>query len=145
MRFLAVNVGGVGITCVFDFVVNAHAPYRDFSVNGVLQDHNNITNITLQVGDDLSVVARAVGNVSVITADHDGSKFTCVTGFACNKHTHDVSNRYLNCFLSSPAQLSDSGKTLTISVNNMELKRFVITGGYILMYWCTGGAGIHEA
>ena len=117
------------------FVVNARAPYRDFFVNGVLQDdHNNITNITLQVGDDLSVVARAVGNVTVITADHDGSKFTCMTGFACNKHTrHDMSNRYLNCFLSSSAELNDSGKTLTISVNNMELKRFVITGGCFLM------------
>ena len=112
------------------FLVNAHAPYRDFFVNGVLQyDHKNIalTNITVQVGDELSVVARAFGNVTVITADHDG--FICVKGFACNQHTrHDVSNRYLRCFLSSPAELSDSGKTLTISVNNMELKRFVITG-----------------
>ena len=129
------------------FVVNARSRYRDFFVDGVLQDdHNNITNITLQVGDNLSVVVRAVSNVSVITADHDGSKFTCETGFACNKHTrHDVSNRYLNCFLSSPAELSDSGKTLTISVNNMELKRYVITGEYILMYWCMSGTGIHGA
>ena len=85
------------------------------------------------------MVARAVGNVTVITADHDGSKFTCMTGFACNKHTrHDVSNWYLDCFLSSPAELSDSGKTLTISVDNMELKRFVITGGcfQIPMHTC---------
>ena len=113
------------------FLVNAHAPYRDIFVNGVLEDDHNVTNITVQVGDDdLHVVARAVGNVTVITADHDGSKFTCVTGFACNKHTgHDVDNRYLHCFLSSPVELNDSGKTLTISVNNMELKKFVITGG----------------
>ena len=115
---------------VFLFVVNAHALYRDFLIyiNGVLEDGYNNTNITLQVGDNFSVLARAVGNVTVITAD--GSNFTCVTGFACNKHTrNDVDNRYLQCYLNSPAELNDNGRTLTISVNNVELKRFVISTG----------------
>ena len=127
--------------------MNAHALYRDFLVyvNGVLKDHNNNTNITLQVGDHFSVVARAVGNVTFITAN--GTNFTCVTGFACNNHTrNDVHNRYLNCYLNSPVEPSDSGKTLAISVNNVELKTFVITGECVLQHlivWVGGGMGRH--
>ena len=90
--------------------------------NGVLQNHYNSTNVTVdaRVGDHITVVARAIGNVSILNASDE--RFTCITGFACENHTRNyIDNRYLQCSLNSPAEPSDDGRTLTILLDDTEL------------------------
>ena len=59
----------------------------------------------------------------------DNSHFICATGFACNqRYNNGINNRYLKCSLRSPVLLSDNNRTLTISVDNVELEKFTITG-----------------
>ena len=112
-------------------VVQDKDGYRDFLIyiNGVLQYRYNSTNVTLDVGSNLTVVIRAVGlNVSVITAND--TRFTCKTGFACNQQYNldNVPNRYLQCSLRTPAKQSDNGRTLLFSIDDIEMISFAITG-----------------
>ena len=110
---------------ILQFIATDDMPYRDvlMYVNGVkvLQDHWNSTNVnvTLDVGDNIRLVIRAVGNVSVINASD--ARFTCVTGFACNRLTlHAVSNRYVQCSLRTPVEPTDDGRTLAVVIHNVE-------------------------
>ena len=83
----------------------------------------------MDVGSNLTLAVRAVGNVSVINASDE--RFICKTGFACNRETrNDVDNRYLQCSLRTPANINDNGRILTIMLDNMELNRFSLTGSY---------------
>ena len=102
--------------------------YRDFRIliNGLLQYYHNSTNVTLDVGSNLTVVVLAVGNVSVINASDP--RFICETEFACGHNPDGLSNRYLKCSLRTPAELSDNGRTLLVSIDNNEMMRFYITG-----------------
>ena len=86
--------------------------------NGVLQNRYNSTNVTVdaRVGDSISVVARAIGSVPLLTASDE--RFQCVTGFACAQH--NVGNRYMQCSFNSPAEASDDGRVLSILVDNEE-------------------------
>ena len=111
------------------FLASDDVPYRDAQVyiNHVWQDSQNSTNITLDVGDHVTVVVRAVGNVSVINASYRDERFVCRTHFACNSETlNDVHNRDLRCSLQS-AMLSDDGRTLVVVLDGMKWKRFIIT------------------
>ena len=111
------------------FLASDDIPYRDAKVyiNHVLQDSQNSTNITLDVGDNVTVVFRAVGNISVINTSHQGGRFICRTHFACNNETRsNVHNRRLQCSLHF-TELSDDGRTLVIVLDDREWKRFVIT------------------
>ena len=69
-----------------------------------------------RVGDSISVVARAIGSVPLLTASDE--RFQCVTGFACAQH--NVGNRYMQCSFNSPAEASDDGRVLSILVDNEE-------------------------
>ena len=117
-----------GTVSSYAVIVRENTVYRDFRIliNGVLQYYHNSTNVTLDVGNDLTVVVLAVGNVSVINASDQ--RFTCVTDFACKHNPDGLSNRYLKCSLRTPAELSDNGRTLVVSVDNTEVMRFSITG-----------------
>lgn len=109
------------------FVANDGKPYRDVLVfiNGVLQDLRNVTNISLNAGDNLTLAVQAVGNVAVINASDD--RFICKTGFACNSATRtDVENRYLQCSLRTPANESDDGRVLRITLDNTQLINITI-------------------
>ena len=104
-------------------------PYRDVQVyiNHVLQGSQNSTNITLGVGDNVTIVVRAVGNISVINASNQDERFVCRTHFACNSETRkNIHNRHLLCSLQS-AMLSDDGRTLVVILDGVEWNRFIIT------------------
>ena len=121
----------IGMVSSNAIVVTDKAVYRDFLIyiNGVLQYRYNSTNVTLDVGNNLTVVVRAVGlNVSVITAND--TRFTCKTGFACNQqyNLYNVPNRYLQCSLRTPAKKSDNDRTLLVSIDDVEMMSFAITG-----------------
>ena len=117
-----------GTVSSYAVIVREHSVYRDFRIliNGVLQYYHNNTNVTLDVGSDLTVVVLAVGNVSVINASD--RRFICVTDFACKHNPDGLSNRYLKCSLRTPAELNDNGRTLLVSIDNTEVMRFSITG-----------------
>ena len=103
-------------------------PYRDIKVyiNHVLQGSQNSTNITLGVGDNVTIVVRAVGNISVINASNQDERFVCRTHFACNTETRkNIHNRHLLCSLQS-AMLSDDGRTLVVILDGVEWNRFII-------------------
>ena len=105
--------------------------------NGVLQYHYNSTNVIVDacVGDNITVVARAFGNVSVLNASDE--RFTCITGFGCEKHTRNyIDNRYLQCSLNSPAEPSDDGRMLTILLDDTELITIRITCKLTLIVMC---------
>ena len=112
------------------FLASDDAPYRDVEVyiNHVLQGSKNSTNITLDVGDNVTIVIRAVGNISVISAGHRSERFICRTHFACNSETrNNIRNRYLQCSLKS-AELSDDGRTLEVELDNhVKWRSFIIT------------------
>lgn len=111
-------------------------------INHVLQGSQNSTNITLYVGDNVTVVILAVGNISVINASDQDEHFICRTHFACNNDTHNnVHNRRLQCSLQS-AKLSDDSRTLVVVLDDMEWKRFIITGEYILLLYCMYLCGV---
>ena len=75
----------------------------------------------------MTIVIRAVGNISVISAGHWSERFICRTHFACNSETRkNVRNRYLQCSLKS-AELSDDGRTLEVELDNVKWRRFIIT------------------
>ena len=104
-------------------------PYRDVQVyiNHVLQGSQNSTNITLGVGDNVTIVVRAVGNISVINASNQDERFVCRTHFACNSETRkNIHNRHLLCSLQS-AMLSDDGRTLVVILDGVGWNRFIIT------------------
>ena len=88
-------------------------------VNGVLQDRNNSTSFDLYVDDNITVIVVAVGNVSVISANEE--RFNCEIGFPCSDQSSEVADRYLNCSLGSPANMSDDGRVLRILLDNVEL------------------------
>ena len=111
--------------------VNDDTPYRDVLVyinNTWQQYHNNNTNITVHVGDSLTVVVRGVGNISMINANDP--RFICETNFACNMELSlsDVSNRGVECSLRTAAELSDNGRTLTVILDKMDQLNITITG-----------------
>ena len=87
-----------------------------------MQDrHNSSTNFALHVGDNITVFVLAVGNVSVINAS-DSERFICSTGFPCIvQPRNEVGNRYLECSLRAPANMSDDGRMLRIVLDGMEL------------------------
>ena len=121
----------IGMVSSNAIVVTDKDGYRDFLIyiNGVLQYRYDSINVTLDVGSNLTVVIRAVGqNVSVITAND--TRFTCETDFACNQQYNldSVPNRYLQCSLSTPAKPSDNGRTLMVSIDDIEMMSFAITG-----------------
>ena len=112
---------GRQINLILIYLANNDRPYRDVLVykNGVLQNSYNGTNVTVDahVGDSISVVVRAIGNVSALNASNE--RFRCFTSFACEQHTRsNVDNRYTQCTLSSPAEASDDGRVLSILVGN---------------------------
>ena len=117
-----------GTVSSYAVIVREHSVYRDFGIliNGVIQYYHNTTNVTLDVGNDLTVVLFAVGNVSVINASDQ--HFICVTDFACKHNPDGLSNHYLKCSLHTPAVLSDGGRTLLVAIDNTEMIRFCITG-----------------
>ena len=117
-----------GTVSNYAVIVKEHTVYRDFRIviDGVLQYYHNSTNVKLEVGSNLTVVVLAVGNVSVINASDP--RFTCETDFACTHNPDGLSNRYLNCSLRTPAELSDNGRTLSVSIDNLEMIRFSIAG-----------------
>ena len=89
--------------------------------NGVLRNHFNSTNVTVdaRVGDNISVVARAIGSVQVLTASDE--RFRCSTSFVCEQRTrNNVDNRYMQCTLNSPAEASDDGRVLSILIMDSE-------------------------
>ena len=111
--------------------VNDDIPYRDVLVyiNDTWQQyHNNNTNVTVHVGDSLTVVVRGVGNISTINATDP--RFICETHFACNMQLglSDVSNYGVECSLRTPAELSDNGRTLTVILDKMYQLNITITG-----------------
>ena len=111
-------------------------PYRDVQVyiNHVLQGNQNSTNITLGVGDNVTIVVRAIGNISVINASNEDERFVCRTHFACNNETvNNIRNHRLQCSLQS-TELCDDGRTLVVLLNDMEWKRFIITCECIVSY-----------
>ena len=118
-----------GTVSSYAVIVREHTMYKDFRIliNGVLQYYHNSTNVTIDMGSDLTVVVLAVGNVSVINASQD-RRFTCLTDFACKHNPNDLSNHYLKCSLRTPAELSDDGRTLVLSVDNTAVMRYSITG-----------------
>ena len=112
------------ISFILIYIANDDRPYRDVLVyiNGVLQNHYDSTNVTVdaRVGDSISVVARAIGNVSVLNATNEN--FQCKTGFACKQYSrNNVDNRYLQCSLNSSAEPIDVSRVLTILVDDTEL------------------------
>ena len=109
-------------------IVKDHTVYRDFRIliNGLLQYYHNSTNITLDVGSNLTVVVLAVGNVSVINVSDP--RFICETDFACSHNPDGLPNRYLKCSLRTPAELSDDGRSLLVSIDDNEMLRFSIAG-----------------
>lgn len=112
------------------FLASDDVPYRDVQIyiNHVLQGSQSSTNITIYVGDNVTVVVRAVGNISVISASDQDEHFICRTHFACNNDTrNNVHNLRLQCSLQS-AELSNDGRTLVVVLDDMEWKRFIITG-----------------
>ena len=104
-------------------------------VNGELQRGRGIDSepsITLDMGDNLTIAIEAVGNVSVI--DATGERFVCETGFACSGAIlYDGSNRYLQCSLPSPANISDDGMMLRVLIDNVQLTELTITGKWKLL------------
>ena len=85
-------------------------------------------NYTVGREDNLRIVIRAVGNVSVIKATSN-KRFTCTTMFTCNRKAlaiDYVPNRILQCSLHSPAKLGDNGGTLIVKIDNVELTRILI-------------------
>ena len=105
--------------------------------NGVLQNHYTSTNVTVDahVGDHITVVARAIGNVSFLNTSDE--RFTCITGFACEKNTRNyIDNHYLQCSLNSPAGPSDDGRMLTILLDDTELITIGITCKLMLIVMC---------
>ena len=117
-----------GTVSSYAVVLKDDIVYRDFRIliNGVLQYYHNSTNVTLDVGSNLTVIVLAVGNVSVINASDQ--RFICVTDFACKHNPDGLSNRYRKCSLRTPAELSDDGRTLLVSIDNTEIMRFSIAG-----------------
>ena len=117
-----------GTVSSYAVIVREHSVYRDFRIliNGVLQYYHNSTNVTLDVGSNLTVVVLAVGNVSVINVSD--SRFVCVTDLACKHNPDGLSSRYQKCSLRTPAELSDDGRTLLFSIDNTETMRFSIAG-----------------
>jgi len=117
------------------YIVNDDSPYRDvlLYINGSLSDSNTLEtkrslNYTIGLEDDLTIVIRAVGNVSVIKAASD-TRFTCRTSFTCNRQAGAIGyipNRILQCSLRSPAKLGDNGGTLIVSIDDVELARVFI-------------------
>ena len=112
------------ISFILICLANDDRPYRDVLVyiNGVLQNHYDSTDVTVdaRVGDNISVVARAIGNVSVLNATDE--KFQCKTGFACKQYSrNNVDNRYLQCSLNSSAEPINVERVLTILVDDTEL------------------------
>lgn len=92
------------------------------------QYHNNNTNVTVDLGDSLTVVVRGVGNISMINTSDP--RFICETDFACNMELgiSDVSNRGVECSLRTPAELSDNGRTLTVILDKVDQINITITG-----------------
>ena len=117
-----------GTVSNYAVIVKDHIVYRDFRIliNGVLQYYHNSTNVTLDVGSNLTIIVLAVGNVSVINASDQ--RFICVTDYACKHNPDGLSNHYQKCSLRTPAELSDDGRTLLVSIDNMEMMRFSIAG-----------------
>ena len=96
-------------------------------INDVLQDRHNSTDFALHVGDNITVFVLAVGNVSMINAS-DPERFTCATEFPCSvQPRNQVGNRYRKCSLRTPANMSDDGRMLRITLDGMELTTINIT------------------
>ena len=120
------------ILYLFKFhTANDDVPYRDVLVyiNSTLQQgHHNNTNVTVDLGDSLTVAVRGVGNISMINASDP--RFICETNFACNMQLRlsAVSNRGVECSLRTPVELSDNGRTLTVILSKMEQINITITG-----------------
>ena len=75
----------------------------------------------------MTLVVRGVGDIFRI--DAVDSRFTCITGFACNMQlSPSLSNRYLECSLKTPAELSDNERTLTVILDNTEQIEITISG-----------------
>lgn len=113
---------------VFCFSANDSSPYRivQVNINGVLQDRNGSTNFDLYVGDNITVFVLAVGNVSLINASNE-ERFICATHFPCNAQSSEVADRYLECSLRTPANMSDDGRVLRILLDKMELTTITIS------------------
>ena len=109
---------------------NESIPYRDLLIyiNGVFQhDYHNATKVTIDFKDNLTLVVRGVGNISKINLTSE-SRFICKTGYVCKLGRSDTPNRYLECSLNTPAELSDNGTTLTFFVDNREEIKINIFG-----------------
>ena len=92
-------------------------------VNDVLQDRNN-TSFDLYVDDNITVIVVAVGSVLNVSANEE--RFNCEIGFPCNDQSSEVADRYLACWLGSPANMSDDGRVLRILLDSVELRTISI-------------------
>jgi len=88
---------------------------------------NHTLNFTADPVDDLMVVIRGVGNISVIR-EINNTGFSCKTVFACNgqarTEVNEVQSRDLRCSLDSPA---DGGGMLIASIDDGELLAISVT------------------
>ena len=102
-------------------------------VNRVFQhDHHNSTSVVINRGDNLTLVVRGVGGVgNILRMDAVDSRFTCTTGFACNMQlSPSLLNRYLECSLKTPVELSDNERALTFILDSTERIQITISGEY---------------
>ena len=89
-------------------------------INDVQQAQQQGTvNVTMKEGDNLTIIARAVGNVTVVKVENvTGLNLRCNTLIACNlaHNNHNLKNRNQQCFLDS-AKLSHNGTRIKFFVN----------------------------
>ena len=120
-------------------IVNDTALFRDLQIYIDGGKPQEITNVNITEGEELTIVARAVGNVTFIefnaTSPAYGVNATerfqrhCVTSFICNERFNGLS-RFQRC--SFRAGLSDNSTTIKFFILHMgtttQLGEVNITG-----------------
>ena len=107
-------------------------------VNG---HRENATNLNVTEGDNVTIIARAVGNVSFIytnvTSGLHGTdaneRFICQVTFLCDRqYSDDLNSRIQHCSLTN-VNLSDNGTTIKFFIDNniIELVEVNISGKWI--------------
>ena len=122
-------------------VVNDTNTYRDILVfvNGNIQGTaNSLVNVNINEGDNLTIIARAVGEVTAVEVAYANStgfelaanetNFSCNTGFPCGTEYSDdnLDNRYQLCTLTNAAAVTDN-QTLRFVVQYNETGQNIIT------------------
>ena len=121
---------GLDVSFILFLTAGSTAPFRDVLtyINGVFKLHyHNATDVTINIKDNLTLVLRGVGNILNINATGN-SRFTCYTNYICKMGPSDTSNRYLECSIKTPVELSDNGTALTFLLDNSEKIKVNIYG-----------------